>query len=157
MARPGPVKSFLWQIWHLKCLAFWCWIRTASSSNSLLQYQHQGRTDFLFLRPIFICCFYSKHFFLNKILKCDFSRRKNFSQASNQFRAQKIFHLSANFFCFRLGGRLSTTSPTGRSMINISDEFTASAWSTIRQRLISVNSRFSTDFWDTSPSFTTNY
>lgn len=36
--NPGPVYSFLWQIWHLKCLAFWCWIRIFSSSNSLLQY-----------------------------------------------------------------------------------------------------------------------
>jgi len=53
MARPGPVNSFLWQIWHLKWRAFWCWISTASSSNSRLQYQHHGRTDFLFLRPIF--------------------------------------------------------------------------------------------------------
>ena len=53
IARPGPVNNFLWQTWHLKCLAFWCWIRTASSSNSLLQYQHHGFTNFLFFRPIF--------------------------------------------------------------------------------------------------------
>jgi hypothetical protein len=36
--KPGPVYNFLWHIWHLKCLAFWCWIRIFSSSNSRLQY-----------------------------------------------------------------------------------------------------------------------
>lgn len=36
--KPGPVYNFLWHIWHLKCLAFWCCIRIFSSSNSLLQY-----------------------------------------------------------------------------------------------------------------------
>ena len=101
IARPGPVKSFLWQIWHLKCRAFWCfpwlyneklyerldqifvyqylfksnlnhsWISTASSSNSRLQYQHQGRTDFLFLRPILIKLWKDKN--INKIsLTCFF-------------------------------------------------------------------------------------
>ena len=38
MLRPGPVYSFLWQMWHLKCFAFWCWIKIFSSSNSRLQY-----------------------------------------------------------------------------------------------------------------------
>lgn len=35
---PGPVYSFLWQMWHLKCLAFWCCMSIFSSSNSRLQY-----------------------------------------------------------------------------------------------------------------------
>lgn len=38
MAKPGAEKSFLWQMWHLKCLAFWWNMRTLSSSNSRLQY-----------------------------------------------------------------------------------------------------------------------
>lgn len=38
IAKPGPVYSFLWHIWHLKCFAFWCCIRIFSSSKSLLQY-----------------------------------------------------------------------------------------------------------------------
>lgn len=36
--KPGPVYNFLWHMWHLKCFAFWCWIKIFSSSNSLLQY-----------------------------------------------------------------------------------------------------------------------
>lgn len=36
--RPGPVYSFLWHMWHLKCFAFWCCTRIFSSSNSRLQY-----------------------------------------------------------------------------------------------------------------------
>lgn len=35
---PGPVYNFLWQIWHLKCFAFWCCMSIFSSSNSRLQY-----------------------------------------------------------------------------------------------------------------------
>lgn len=38
MDSPGPVYNFLWQMWHLKCLAFWCCTRIFSSSNSRLQY-----------------------------------------------------------------------------------------------------------------------
>lgn len=38
MDSPGPVNNFLWQMWHLKCFAFWCWMRIFSSSNSRLQY-----------------------------------------------------------------------------------------------------------------------
>lgn len=45
MASPGPVKSFLWQIWHLKCFAFWCWIKIFSSSNSRLQYLQENKHD----------------------------------------------------------------------------------------------------------------
>lgn len=52
MERPGPVYSFLWQMWHLKCFAFWCWIRIFSSSNSRLQYQHQGLLCFFFFLPM---------------------------------------------------------------------------------------------------------
>jgi len=38
MESPGPVNSLLWQMLHLKCLAFWCCTSIFSSSNSLLQY-----------------------------------------------------------------------------------------------------------------------
>ena len=38
MASPGAVYSFLWQTWHLKCLAFWWKVSTFSSSKSRLQY-----------------------------------------------------------------------------------------------------------------------
>lgn len=47
MERPGPVYSFLWQMWHLKCFAFWCWMRIFSSSNSRLQYLNPVKANTL--------------------------------------------------------------------------------------------------------------
>ena len=125
IASPGPVNNFLWQMWHLKCLAFWCWIRTASSSNSLLQYQHQGRTVFLFFRPIF------QKFNLNfeNLVCCNC-----FSQPA------KSVYLLLNFFVWKAGGRDARISPTGRSTTRISSLLTASACSTYFHRHISVNS-----------------
>lgn len=38
IANPGPVYNFLRHMWHLKCFAFWCWMRIFSSSNSRWQY-----------------------------------------------------------------------------------------------------------------------
>jgi hypothetical protein len=41
---------------HLKCLAFWCCIKTFSSSNSRSQYQHQGRRTCLFFFFAIVMC-----------------------------------------------------------------------------------------------------
>jgi hypothetical protein len=113
-------------MWHLKCLAFWCWMRTASSSNSLLQYQHQGRTVFLFFRPIF-------QFIYSKLRK--FNKNWNdFSQPA------KSVYLLLNFFVWKAGGRDARISPTGRSTTRISSLLTCSACSTYFHRHISVNS-----------------
>jgi len=74
--KPGPVNSLLWQILHLKCLAFWCCTSIFSSSNSLLQYLQIFAKEHLHIYNwLLVLMFHSNHCLLNwnqtELLKLD--------------------------------------------------------------------------------------